>query len=81
MCDSPVREWLCEEEVFRQVLAEGLHAAHLVQELLAHQGGHPRRAVDAEQVGRKVDAGVGRPKVHLEHTHNAGFTNMVSYGS
>ena len=41
---------LGKEEVFRQVAAEGLKAALVVQQLLPHQGGHPRGAVDPKQI-------------------------------
>ena len=41
---------LCKEEVLGEVAAEGLEAALVVQQLLPHQGGHSRRAVDPKQV-------------------------------
>ena len=44
---------LGKEEVFRQVAAEGLKAALVVQQLLSHQGGHARGAVDPEEVAEE----------------------------
>ena len=41
---------LGKEEVFGQVAAEGLKAALVVQQLLPHQGGHARGAVDPKQI-------------------------------
>ena len=41
---------LCKEEVLGEVAAEGLEAALVVQQLLPHQGGHPRGAVDPKQI-------------------------------
>ena len=41
---------LCKEEVLGEVAAERLEAALVVQQLLPHQGGHSRRAVDPKQV-------------------------------
>ena len=41
---------LCKEEVLGEVAAERLEAALVVQQLLPHQGGHPRGAVDPKQI-------------------------------
>ena len=41
---------LCKEEVLGEVAAEGLEAALVVQQLLPHQGGHARGAVDPKQI-------------------------------
>ena len=43
-----------------------LKAADRVEEGFTHQGRHPRRAVDSQQVRRQVDTCVTRPEVHLQ---------------
>jgi hypothetical protein len=49
---------------------EGLEAANLVEDATSHEAGHPCGAVDAEQIGREVDAGVTCAKIHLKRKGN-----------
>ena len=57
-----------EEEVLGEVAPEGLEAAGLVQQILPHEGGHARGAVDPHHRGREVDAGVECPEIDLGWT-------------
>ena len=57
---------MCEKIVLSEVAAKGLDSSGLVQDGLAHEGGHPGGAVDAQHVGSQVHASVARAEVHLK---------------
>ena len=52
------------------ILCKFLKPARGIQQRFAHERRHARGAVDAQQVGRQVDSGVTRPKVHLNKKEN-----------
>lgn len=61
----PVCDGFGHEVVLGDVLGEGHQAARLVQDVLPHQTGHPRHALDPRHIGGDVGPRVGGAEVHL----------------
>jgi hypothetical protein len=63
---AAVSQRLGKEIILGQVAAERPDAAHLVDQLLAHQGGHAGVADDGKELGSQVDARLHSAEKYLK---------------